>query len=39
MKLDVLINKIYEEITNSGFEAAAVFSISDTKKFGGKIGC
>ena len=39
MKLDVLINKIYEEITNSGFEAAAsIFSISDTKKFGGKIG-
>tara|TARA_B100001250_G_C19793510_1_gene787675 strand:+ start:791 stop:1705 length:915 start_codon:yes stop_codon:yes gene_type:complete len=34
-----LTNQIYKEINQSGFEAAAsIFSISDTKKFGGKIG-
>ena len=34
-----LTNQIYNEINRSGFEAAAsMFSISDTKKFGGKIG-
>tara|TARA_Y100000590_G_scaffold256148_1_gene287703 strand:+ start:4778 stop:5692 length:915 start_codon:yes stop_codon:yes gene_type:complete len=34
-----LTNQIYTEINRSGFEAAAsIFSISETKKFGGKLG-
>ncbi len=34
-----LTNQIYAEINRTGFEAAAsIFSISDSKKFGGKIG-
>tara|TARA_Y100000590_G_scaffold466336_1_gene641342 strand:- start:1261 stop:2187 length:927 start_codon:yes stop_codon:yes gene_type:complete len=34
-----LKNKIYTEINKSGFEAAAsIFSISDSKNFGGKLG-
>ena len=34
-----MVNKIYSEINKSGFEAAAsIFSISDSKNFGGKLG-
>ena len=37
--LEQTTKKIYEEIEKLGFEnAAAIFSLSDTKKFGGKIG-
>ena len=37
--LDELSKSIYLEIEKSGFEAAAtIYSISDTKKFGGKLG-
>ena len=33
------VKKIYSEIDNSGFEAAAsIFSISESKNFGGKLG-
>ncbi len=33
------VKQIYSEINNSGFEAAAsIFSISESKKYGGKIG-
>ena len=36
---DELTKKIYEEINSLGFEAtASVYSISETKKFGGKLG-
>ena len=36
---DILKNKIYNEIQKSGFEAtASIFSISETKNFGGKLG-
>ena len=36
---DKLTKKIYEEIDSLGFEAtASVYSISETKKFGGKLG-
>ena len=34
-----LSKQIYDEINSSGFEAAAsIYSISETKKFGGKLG-
>lgn len=37
--LEQLKNKIYDEINRSGFEAAAtIYSISNTKNFGGKLG-
>ncbi len=37
--LDELKKKIYQDIEKLGFEnAAAIYSISDTSKFGGKIG-
>ena len=36
---DNLVKKIYLEIDKSGFEAAAsIFSLSDSKNFGGKLG-
>ena len=37
--LEQLKNKIYDEINRSGFEAAAtIYSISNSKNFGGKLG-
>ena len=39
ISLENLTNEIYETIKVSGFEAAAsIYSISDSKKFGGKLG-
>ena len=39
MSLENLTNEIYQTIKGSGFEAAAsIYSISDSKKFGGKLG-
>ncbi len=39
IKLDELINKIFSEIEKFGFEAAAsIYSISDSKNFGGNLG-
>ena len=39
ISIDTISNQIYEEINKSGFEAAAsLFSISESKKFGGKLG-
>ena len=39
MSIKELTNKIYAEIDKSGFEAAAsIFSISDSKNFGGNLG-
>ncbi len=39
MSIEEISKKIYQEIDKSGFEAAAsIFSISDSKNFGGKIG-
>ena len=39
ISLENLKNEIYETIKVSGFEAAAsIYSISDSKKFGGKLG-
>ena len=39
MSVEELTNKIYTEIDKSGFEAAAsIFSISDSKNFGGNLG-
>ena len=40
LTFDELKNQIYSEISKSGFEAAAsMFSISDSKNFGGNLGC
>ncbi len=39
LSIDAISEQIYEEINKSGFEAAAsLFSISESKKFGGKLG-
>ena len=39
VSLEQLKNKIYDEINRSGFEAAAtIYSISNSKNFGGKLG-
>ena len=39
ISIEEISKKIYQEIDKSGFEAAAsIFSISDSKNFGGKIG-
>ena len=39
MSLENLTNEIYQTIKGSGFEAAAsIYSISDSKNFGGKLG-
>ncbi len=39
VELSKLSNEIYKEIEKSGFEAAAsIYSISDSKNFGGKLG-
>ncbi len=39
ISIDTISNQIYEEINKSGFEAAAsLFSIAESKKFGGKLG-
>ena len=39
ISINTISDKIYEEIDKSGFEAAAsLFSISESKKFGGKLG-
>ncbi len=39
LSIDAISKQIYEEINKSGFEAAAsLFSISESKKFGGKLG-
>ena len=39
ISIDTISNQIYEEINKSGFEAAAsLFSISESKKIGGKLG-
>ena len=38
-RLDNISDKIYEEIDKSGFDvAASMYSISESKNFGGKLG-
>ena len=39
LKIDELVKEIYETIENSGFDvAASLYSISESKNFGGKLG-
>ena len=39
MTFEELSSKIFEEIEKSGFEAAAsIYSISDSKNYGGRLG-